>query len=1197
MNVTKGDASIVHQDDELLAKLLQQLAQASSPDEVLEDFCRRHPALAEEARALPRLQERLHAAHAPSTTHPRQLGDFRIIRQMARGGMGIIYEAFQERLKRRVVLKTIRTGHDLRPARLRFLREQEMLARLHQTNIVPIYTADEQDGLQYFVMPYIEGTSLNHVVNEARQLDTSKADRSSTSLPAMAAAWLRRSGHRPEVAMTDPDAPTTIEPVKVQALPTPARRRALPRYHYRSVVRAVAEVAEGLHVAHGEGLLHRDVKPANLMIEPNGKCWIIDFGLAGYLQDAATESPKQTGGNETESLTHGEVIGTPAYMAPEQWQGDRPLDARTDVWGLGTVLYELLGLRRPFSLESDLDSRTQRQFLARLIQEQEPVPLAQLVSNIPADLQAITRKALEKDPQRRYATAMEMANDLRHWERCEPTVALPGLHRALLCWAQRNVGWAVASALMVFAVIAGLFMLGWLNVAAERELQDARRERLIQDQQQIRLLPHQAGWSETTWAMLMDASRIKKDAVLEEQLIATLGGLDVRIAKAFEHGASSLAFHPREKRLLMGGLSDRWPTATSLWDMTNDLRRDLGPGEPGPVAFNEVGEPMQAVLMEPHTVLLRYLRDEQRNKSFRHQPAHPMQQHLGQPLVALSHNAMLVSLFTPESETTGILTVWNTSTGKVILTTRGNFSVLQFSTAQQAGSLLAAGTQDGRVRIWALPTAWMVAEWNVSRAAVTSLAFGKDFQRGMNVPSHPSLHGAMLGVGTHYGEITVWRPGTSLAPVKMPGSLYDVFSLAFSPDGSMLTSAGRVHIRWWDVATGRLLLSNTVSPFNRPAEYAKALQYDRSGKYLVAGNETPHRQNQRHVQVLEVMDRRGLGHLRGLDSAVAITHYSPRGTYVVALSETYQLAVWHSKTGQLLHVFDAPIGYFSDNVDFCIDAEETRLVYLGGQQARCWDLTTGQMIRQWTGLPPAIQEKVVFHPSGMLLAGRLETLGKQAPPFMQSLPRQHPRVYRVRNLLADDPMAPLHETTDFNRHVSDSCFTQDGRFLLLHGVVGLDDSEVTHCFRALDALSGKTLWTKPAKYANPYQMASFQMQPDGQHCSMKHVEGDGVINVHVESGTVVTTTLHYGATHPSNQFKVNHGENLLLVELKGMASTLRMPLDRLPYGTGRVFDTTGRFLIQGTSTGEVIQVDLYEVNRRLAEVGIVAPWAPFLRLP
>src|SRR5439155_6003459 len=172
-----------------------------------------------------------------------------------------------------------------------------------------------------------------------------------------------------------------------------------------------------LHHAHAVQILHRDVKPSNIMVDKSGQCWIIDFGLAGYVKGEREPTPNaETIDFEPEPITSAHIKGTPQYMAPEQFDG--LADARTDVWGLGVTLYELLTLRRAF------EGRSQRE-ISRKIHLEEPPLLRLLVANVPSDLAAVCRKSMQKAAARRYQTAEEFAADLNRWLRHEPVQARP----------------------------------------------------------------------------------------------------------------------------------------------------------------------------------------------------------------------------------------------------------------------------------------------------------------------------------------------------------------------------------------------------------------------------------------------------------------------------------------------------------------------------------------------------------------------------------------------------------------------------------------------------------------------------------------------------------------------------------------------------------------------------------------------------
>src|SRR5262245_40331587 len=310
---------------------------------------------------------------------------FRIVREIGRGGMGVVYEAVEVSLGRRVALKVLRARDQAAPRALeRFLREARIVARLHHTNIVPIFQVGEHGGIHYFAMEFIDGRGLDKVFQEQSQA---------------------------------------------------------PRAHTfpRDVARIGVQVAEALAHAHEHGVLHRDIKPSNLLLDGQGRVWVTDFGLAKDDQTALTDP--------------GDVVGTLRYLAPERFSGQ--VDARGDVYGLGATLYELLTLR-PLYDESD------RPKLLACILHDEPVRPRLTVGRIPRDLETIVLKALAKEPDRRYATAQALADDLRRFLDDAPIQA----RRASLLergwrWCRRNPSIALTSAAAVLALLIGLGVALW----------------------------------------------------------------------------------------------------------------------------------------------------------------------------------------------------------------------------------------------------------------------------------------------------------------------------------------------------------------------------------------------------------------------------------------------------------------------------------------------------------------------------------------------------------------------------------------------------------------------------------------------------------------------------------------------------------------------------------------------------------------
>ena len=194
----------------------------------------------------------------------------------------------------------------------------------------------------------------------------------------------------------------------------------------------MADAGDALHHAHQAGVIHRDVKPSNIMVDTHEHCWVLDFGLAAYQAARNGEAHPDGPGGSTDGAASG-VMGTPRYMAPEQFQ--EQADERTDVWGLGVTLYELLTLRPAFASRAQIESS-------------EPPRPGEFVSNLPRDLEAICLKALRKDPEQRYTTAREFADDLRRWLAHEPVRARPAhTLRRLTLWSRRNPGWSTAAAL------------------------------------------------------------------------------------------------------------------------------------------------------------------------------------------------------------------------------------------------------------------------------------------------------------------------------------------------------------------------------------------------------------------------------------------------------------------------------------------------------------------------------------------------------------------------------------------------------------------------------------------------------------------------------------------------------------------------------------------------------------------------------
>jgi serine/threonine protein kinase len=372
---------------------------------------------------------------------PAQLGDYRLLREIGRGGMGVVYEAEQISLGRRVALKVLPFAAALDPRQLqRFQNEAQAAAHLQHGNIVPVHAVGCDGGVHYYVMQYVEGQTVAALIRELRQL-----------------AGLE------EVTRGQP--PAAGGPAAAQADPEPTPRLAASLSTERSLkrpgfFRAVAELgvqaALALEHAHQLGVIHRDIKPANLLVDGRGHLWVTDFGLAHVLGD-----PKLT-------LT-GDLVGTLRYMSPEQALAQRVIvDHRTDVYSLGATLYELLTLEPPFRGHD-------RQELLRQIATEDPQPPRRLDPAVPADLETVVLKALAKEPEGRYTTAQELADDLRRFLEDKPIRARkPNLPQRAAKWARRHRAVVVSAAVVLVLAVPAL--LGSL-VLVQMARQEVQRER------------------------------------------------------------------------------------------------------------------------------------------------------------------------------------------------------------------------------------------------------------------------------------------------------------------------------------------------------------------------------------------------------------------------------------------------------------------------------------------------------------------------------------------------------------------------------------------------------------------------------------------------------------------------------------------------------------------------------------------------
>lgn len=484
MSASARAASQANGTEQVLADIVEEvtnkLAAGESID--LEVYRRQYPAYADQidrlantlhvlgdlarcAEARPSIQPEVHS-HGDSVSVP--LGDYRILREIGRGGMGVVYEAEQISLGRRVALKVLPFAAVLDQRQLaRFKNEAQAAAHLQHTNIVPVFAVGCERGVHYYAMQFIEGQTLAEVIAALGLAQGQKSEHGQASGSSNLASQLASGKFAPpkkragsleatvdRASQREPRADSATKPedqaerkdavasdtAPIAELSTKDATRQ-PAY-FRTVAQLGIQVAEALDYAHRRGIVHRDIKPSNLLLDSTGNPWVADFGLALVESDPGL------------TMT-GDILGTLRYMSPEQALAKRVVvDHRTDIYSLGVTLYELLTLQPAYPGRD-------RQELLRQIAFEDPKRPSKINRAVPPDLETIVLKATVKNPAERYATAQELADDLRRYLDDKPIQARrPSFAQLAIKWSRRHraIVQSIAATLIVAVVIAGALL-------------------------------------------------------------------------------------------------------------------------------------------------------------------------------------------------------------------------------------------------------------------------------------------------------------------------------------------------------------------------------------------------------------------------------------------------------------------------------------------------------------------------------------------------------------------------------------------------------------------------------------------------------------------------------------------------------------------------------------------------------------------